>query len=386
MESRKTYDQLVARLDKIAANDLQALREDFAIVRDATRAVHAQLGQVIHGYDDPKWKLLYAMLADGHVLMESVPGLAKSLMVSCLQRVFEGAQRFRLQFTPDLTTAEIAGVPIFNPGKMEYTDRPGPVVGCNILLADEINRAPGKVQSALLSSMQERRVVVGETTFKLEDPFFVLATQNPIENEGTYPLPEAQLDRFMLKVILPYLSRQQEIALALDADHLERDVEDKIQPAVRIKDLVILRSYIRRVVYRAPELAEFAVDLVRYTRPQTKEFEAFKELVGSRDDRDYEILSLIEYGASPRSVQTFIKLGMVHAACAGRPYVLPDDVSAFAKEVLRHRIILKPEAAYHPSGRITTDDVVKVILKHMKVITDPMAYKRPQRTRKVDPT
>jgi MoxR-like ATPase len=374
METLKNFDQLTAQLDNLSQRKDP---RDIAVVRDATRAMHAQLGTVIYGYDDPKWKLIYALLADGHVLMESVPGLAKSLLVSATQRLFQGASRVRIQFTPDLTTSEIGGVPIFNPGKMQFDDRPGPVVGCNILLADEVNRAPGKVQSALLSAMQERRVIVGNTLFRLEDPFFVLATQNPIENEGTYPLPEAQLDRFMLKVVLPYLPFDQELQFALDDDLHERDAEEKIRPVVRVTDLVELRKYIRQVVYRSPTLAEYILKLVRFTRPHSPEFNDFRAKVALKDERGARILGLVEYGASPRSVQTFSKLGMVRAACSGRAHVMPEDVAHFALEVLRHRIILKPEAAYTAEGRVTSEDVIKVILKHTPVVQDPAAYKKP---------
>jgi MoxR-like ATPase len=269
--------------------------------------------------------LLIGLLTDGHVLLEGVPGLAKTLAVRTVASALH--LRFqRIQFTPDLLPADVIGTQIYNPRTGEFTVKKGPVFA-NVVLADEINRAPAKVQSALLEAMAERQVTIGEASYPLPRPFFVLATQNPIEQEGTYPLPEAQVDRFMLKVVIDYPSRGDELAVLDRMGGLTASTE--IAPVVGPDELEELRSGVD-AVYVDPKAKGYIVDVVRATR---KPAEYGLDLAG-----------LIQLGASTRAVIALLRASKAHAFLAGRAYVTPEDVKATAADVLRHRLVISFEA------------------------------------------
>jgi MoxR-like ATPase len=269
--------------------------------------------------------LLIGLLTDGHVLLEGVPGLAKTLAVRTVARALR-LKFQRIQFTPDLLPADVIGTQIYNPRTGEFTVKQGPVFA-NVVLADEINRAPAKVQSALLEAMAERQVTIGETTLPLPRPFFVLATQNPIEQEGTYPLPEAQVDRFMLKVVIDYPSRGDELAVLDRMGGLAATTE--IPPVLTPADLEELRSGVDSV-YVDPKVKGYVVDVVRATRKPA--------------DYGLDLTGLIQLGASTRAVIALHRAAKAHAFLAGRAYVTPEDVKETAADVLRHRLVISFEA------------------------------------------
>ncbi|UCG34539.1 MAG: MoxR family ATPase [Phycisphaerales bacterium] len=304
-----------------------------------------EIGRVIVGQEDMVHKMLIGLLADGHVLLEGVPGLAKTLAVSCLARGID-AKFQRVQFTPDLLPADLTGTQIYRPTDGSFTVKKGPIFA-NIVLADEVNRAPAKVQSALLEAMQERQVTIGEDTFPLPRPFLVLATQNPIEQEGTYPLPEAQVDRFMLKLLVDYPSKteEREILERMSRTH----VTTEIAPVLSPREIDAAREVIDQI-YIDEKVKEYIVTLV----------------TASRDPEQYVpgLGELIAYGASPRATIYLAITARVSAFLAGRGYVVPQDVKDMAHDVLRHRIIVTYEAEAEEK---TTDDVVKVLLDHVPV-------------------
>jgi len=283
-------------------------------------------------------RLVIALLTDGHVLLEGLPGLAKTLAVRTVAAALD-LQFKRVQFTPDLLPADVVGTQIYNPQSGQFTVKQGPVF-TNILLADEINRAPAKVQSALLQAMEERQVTLGENTLPLPKPFFVLATQNPLEQEGTYPLPEAQLDRFMMKVKIDYPSRTEELAV------LDRmgsvTAETNIASVLDAVGLGMLRAQVDALHVDA-KIKQYIVDLVRATREKS---------------------NLIQTGASPRAVLALLRAAKGHAFLHGRWYVTPDDVKPMAPDVLRHRIILTYEAE---AEEMTADAVLKQVLDSQPV-------------------
>jgi MoxR-like ATPase len=282
-----------------------------------------EVKRLIVGQDRMLERLLVALLARGHVLLEGVPGLAKTETVKAFARVLGGSAG-RIQFTPDLAPADLVGTRIYNPARAEFTTETGPVF-CNLLLADEINRAPAKVQSALLEVMQERQVTIGKQTFPVPDPFLVLATQNPIETDGTYPLPEAQVDRFMLKVLVGYPSFHEEVVV----------VQRITGPPVELRQVVTLEQ-LREMqgavaaVYVDPAVASYAATLATATRQPAA--------MGLP-----EFAPAIAYGASPRASINLVAAGRALAFIRGRSYVLPHDVSEIAPEVLRHRLVLTYE-------------------------------------------
>ncbi|HEX5817501.1 MAG TPA: MoxR family ATPase [Gemmatimonadales bacterium] len=309
------------------------------------RAVLDQVSKRIVGQDAMIERLLIGMLTGGHILLEGVPGLAKTLAVRTLAQIIH-ASFSRIQFTPDLLPADVIGTMVFDPKAQEFYVKQGPLFA-QIILADEINRAPAKVQAALLEAMQERQVTIGGTTFPLEEPFLVLATQNPIENEGTYPLPEAQLDRFMLKVHVGYPTREdeREVLLRMGGGQ-EIPVEKVLEP----KEILAFRSTIAGL-YLDQKVVDYIVDLVRATRePAT---------VGLAD-----LKPLIDFGASPRATLALASAARAHAFLRGRAYVIPEDVRALAPDVLRHRIVLTFEAE---AENVTSDDVVTRVLGAVKV-------------------
>jgi len=315
--------------------DINRLTEEIRAESSFVEDILNQVRKVIVGQDYITERLLIGLLTQGHILLEGVPGLAKTLSVHTLARSIHAGFK-RIQFTPDLLPADLTGTLVFNQKTGEFYPRKGPLFS-NLILADEINRAPAKVQSALLEAMQERQVTIGDTTYPLPDPFLVLATQNPIEQEGTYPLPEAQVDRFMLKLRVDYPSRKE-----------ERHILDRMVTAEEIPvDAVVDPQRIlnaREVVYRIyvdEKLKDYVVDLVYATRKP--------------EDYGLDLEHLISYGASPRATIFMVRAAMAHAFLNGRGYVIPEDIKAIAMDVLRHRIILSYEAE---SEEMTSEDII----------------------------
>ncbi len=291
-------------------------------------------------------RLLVGLLADGHILLEGVPGLAKTLAVSTLANTIHSTFK-RIQFTPDLLPADLTGTLIYNQKTGEFVAKKGPVFA-NFILADEINRAPAKVQSALLESMQERQVTIGDETYPLPKPFLVMATQNPLEQEGTYPLPEAQIDRFMLKLIINYPTREEE---KLILDKMVRKDVIKVKSVVKPKDIMEMRDLIKDI-YMEDKIKEYILDLVFATREPNK----FKNLSDLSD--------LIDCGASPRATIYLAQAAKAHAFLEHRGYVTPDDIKAIGKDILRHRIILTYEAE---AEQITQEDIVTRLFDEIEV-------------------
>jgi MoxR-like ATPase len=290
-------------------------------------------------------RVLIALLADGHVLLEGVPGLAKTLLVKTLAEAID-AEFSRIQFTPDLLPADLIGTQIFNLKSSDFSVYQGPLFA-NLILADEINRAPAKVQSALLEAMQERQITIGDRTYQMEDLFMVLATQNPIEQEGTYPLPEAQVDRFMLKVKVEYPSRSEEKMIV---DRMTGTGLVPVHPVIHPADIIRARENVRQV-YVDERIKEYVLDIVMATRlHNTTNFP--------------ELSKLVNLGASPRASIYLIEAGRAHAFIQGRGYVTPEDIKEIARDVLRHRIITTYEAE---AENISSDHIITRILDHTDV-------------------
>ncbi|MFW5827629.1 MAG: AAA family ATPase [Alkalispirochaeta sp.] len=329
--------------------DQQQQNGDFQVqvtrAKDLIEKARNELGRRIVGQREMVDGLLTGILAGGHVLLEGVPGLAKTLMVKSLAEVLDASFR-RIQFTPDLLPADLIGTMIYRQQTGEFVPRKGPIFS-NIILADEINRAPAKVQSALLESMEERQVTIGDTTYPLSEPFFVLATQNPIEQEGTYPLPEAQLDRFMLKLFIDYPSREEE-RMILSRVGVPQEIE--LQRTIFKTDVRKLRDIVANIAID-DRIADYIVELVTATRAD-----------GERGDMGP--LRYIEFGASPRASIYLYRCAKVRAVFEGRTYVIPEDVKAVAMDVLRHRIVLSFEA---DSEDLSSDDVVDMLLSTVAV-------------------
>jgi MoxR-like ATPase len=299
-------------------------------------ALRAELAEVVIGQRVMLDRLLIGLLADGHVLIEGVPGLAKTLAVRTLAEAVS-CRAQRVQFTPDLLPSDLVGTMVYNQRTGDFTVQKGPIFA-NIVLADEINRAPAKVQSALLEAMQEKQVTIGGTTYKLDEPFLVLATQNPIEQEGTYPLPEAQVDRFMLKLVVTYPERADESEM-LDRMSARRD--HAARPVVDTAQLLRAREAVD-AIYLDSRAREYALDVVRATRDPTT--------MGLKD-----LAPLIAYGASPRAAIALVRAAKAHAFLSGRGYVTPADIKTLGPDVLRHRLILTYEA---DAERVTADEVL----------------------------
>ena len=311
----------------------------------ALRQIEAELHKVIVGQDELLHRLLVGLLARGHLLLEGVPGLAKTLAVKTLARTL--ALEFkRVQFTPDLLPADLVGTLVYDPRSSEFTPKRGPVF-TNVLLADEINRAPAKVQSALLEAMEERQVTLGDVTHRLPDPFLVLATQNPIEQEGTYPLAEAQVDRFLLKIKLRYPTRAEEEAI-LERMLVEREIE--VRPVLDAPRLAELRAAADGV-YLDAKLRGYILDLVAATRDPAAAGMA-------------ELVPLVAFGASPRATLFLARAAKAMALVAGRGYVVPEDVKEIAADVLRHRLVPSYEAE---AQDLTSDDLVARLLDRVEV-------------------
>lgn len=327
--------------------DEQQQRMDTQVerARELIGNVREELKRRIVGQQSMIDGLLIGMLAGGHVLLEGVPGLAKTLTVKSLAEVMDASFR-RIQFTPDLLPADLIGTMVFRQQTGEFMPRKGPIFS-NIILADEINRAPAKVQSALLEAMEEHQVTIGDTSYKLDDPFFVLATQNPIEQEGTYPLPEAQLDRFMLKLHIDYPSVEEERRI-LQRVGVPRQIE--LQRTLFQGDITKLRTTIAAVTLD-DRISDYIVQLVTATRDD-----------GS--NRGIGALRYIEFGASPRATIYMYRCAKVRAVMEGRRYVIPEDIKAVAPAILRHRLILSYEA---DSEDLSSDDVVDMLLSTVPV-------------------
>ncbi len=310
--------------------------------REAIARVIQELERVLIGQKDFVLKLLMALLMEGHILIEGVPGLAKTTAVRALSQVVKAGFK-RIQFTPDLLPADLLGTQIYNPKTQEFTIKKGPIFS-NIILADEINRAPAKVQSALLEVMQEKQVTLGEETFKLSSPFFVLATQNPLEQEGTYPLPEAQLDRFAFKIILTYPTAEEELKIM---KRYARHDDTEIKPVIENSTLQRISERIDAVTVD-DKLEQYIIRLVHATRMPEKYHKDYK--------------GFLKYGASPRAAIILHKAVRTLALIEGRDYVLPQDVKRMAPDVLRHRIGLAFEAQ---ADGITTDDIIQGLLQRV---------------------
>ena len=307
--------------------------------------VRDEIGKIIVGQQYLIERLMIGLLCNNHVLIEGVPGLAKTLSVTTLARAVQASFQ-RIQFTPDLLPADLIGTLIYNPRSGEFTTKKGPIFA-NIILADEINRAPAKVQSALLEAMQERQVTIGEESHPLDDPFLVLATQNPIEHEGTYPLPEAQVDRFMLKLKVTYPSKEEEkkILRKLASSAPKLDVEAVIEPA----DIKRLRA-LADEIYMDEKVEDYIIGIVQATR--------------TPEEYGLDVAPLIQYGASPRATIYLAMASRAHALLQGRGYVTPQDVKSIGMDVLRHRVIITYEAEAEEK---IPEDVVAAIFDNVPV-------------------
>ena len=309
-------------------------------------ALKTEIEKVIVGQQYLIERLLVGLFANGHILIEGVPGLAKTLSVRVLSRAIKTKFQ-RLQFTPDLLPADLIGTLVYNPKEGTFTTQKGPIFA-NIILADEINRAPAKVQSALLEAMQERQVTIGKNTFKLDDPFLVLATQNPIEQEGTYPLPEAQIDRFMLKLNVGYPNKEEEHKILKRMSVTDKKIE--VTPVVSPEDIIRARKIVDEV-YLDEKIERYVLDIVFATRTP-------------KDYKLDELTSLIQYGASPRASIYLIVAAKAYAFIQGRGYVTPQDVKSIGADILRHRIIISYEAEAEEK---TSEDIIRKIFDEIEV-------------------
>jgi MoxR-like ATPase len=329
-----------------ASLDIEALNQQIQVDSAFVEDIKAATGNIIVGQEYMIQRLLLGLLAKGHVLLEGLPGLAKTLSIKTLASAVN-ADFQRIQFTPDLLPADIVGTMIYNPSKNDFTVRKGPIFA-NFILADEINRAPAKVQSALLESMQEKQVTIGKDTFKLEEPFLVLATQNPIEQEGTYPLPEAQVDRFMLKVKIGYPTKvdEREIIRRSISGQTEQKVPSVIEPAQILKARELVSK-----IYMDEKIENYILDIVFATRtPETSGLADLKPL--------------INYGGSPIASINLAKAAKAQAFLNRRGFVIPDDVRNICTDILRHRIGLTYEAE---AENITQEDIIDKIINTVEV-------------------
>ncbi len=325
--------------------DLKEINERIQQESSFINLLMMEIGKAIVGQKQMVERLLIGLLANGHILLEGVPGLAKTLAIKSLASSID-AKFQRLQFTPDLLPADLTGTMIYNQKKEEFTVNKGPIFA-NFILADEINRAPAKVQSALLESMQEKQVTIGDETYKLPEPFLVLATQNPIEQEGTYPLPEAQVDRFMLKVIISYPNKDEESAIL--RQNIAKE-EPQVKPVVDTADILKARDIVKDV-YMDDKIEKYILNIIFATR-YPKEYDLDK------------LENFISFGASPRGSINLAIAAKAYAFIKGRGYVVPEDIRLLAHDVLRHRIGLTYEAE---AENIITEDIINEILNTIEV-------------------
>jgi MoxR-like ATPase len=324
--------------------DIRLLNETIAQQASFIDILRQELKKVIIGQQYMVDRLLIGLLSNGHVLLEGVPGLAKTLTIKSLAQAVQ-AKFSRIQFTPDLLPADVVGTVIYNQQRNEFTVRKGPIFA-NFILADEINRAPAKVQSALLEAMQERQVTIGETTFKLDEPFLVLATQNPLEQEGTYPLPEAQVDRFMLKVVVGYPDKKEEQTII--RQQVQGESAPQVRQVINLQQIVAGRDLTRRI-YMDEKIEKYIIDIVFATR--------YPDEYGLG-----KMKSLISYGGSPRASINLALAAKAHAFMERRGFVIPDDVKAICKDVMRHRVGLTYEAeAENIKAEQLVDDILRVV-------------------------
>ena len=328
-----------------AHQDIRELNDRIQQESAHIQAVRDEINKIMVGQTHLVERVLIALLADGHILLEGVPGLAKTLLVSTAAQAIH-ADFSRIQFTPDLLPADLIGTQIYNPRDGSFSVHQGPLFA-NLILADEINRAPAKVQSALLEAMQERQITIGDTTYKMEDLFLVLATQNPIEQEGTYPLPEAQVDRFMMKVLVDYPTPQEERVML---DRMTGAALPPVNPVLTPEKLLQTRDLVKSI-YVDGKIKDYVLNLVLATRNPAS--------YGLHD-----LEPLIAFGASPRAGIAMITAARAHAFLRGRPYVTPDNVKAIALDVLRHRVLISYEAE---AENITSDAIVQRILDYTEV-------------------
>ena len=328
------------------AEDIRQLNERIAFAGKFLDRLKEEISQVIVGQQHMLDRLLIGLLSNGHVLLEGVPGLAKTLTIKSLAQAIH-AKFSRIQFTPDLLPADVIGTMIYNQQRNDFVIRKGPIFA-NFILADEINRSPAKVQSALLEAMQERQVTIGDTTYKLEEPFLVLATQNPIEQEGTYPLPEAQVDRFIMKVVVDYPAMHEEQMI------IRQNVQGLSLPAIKqvvsIQEVLTAKELVREI-YMDEKIEQYILDIVFATRrPEQYKLDKLKPL--------------LSYGASPRGSINLALAGKVQAFLNKRGFVIPEDIKSICKDVLRHRMGLTYEAE---AENVNVENVIDEILKTVNV-------------------
>ncbi|MBX2900924.1 MAG: MoxR family ATPase [Cyclobacteriaceae bacterium] len=310
------------------------------------KAVYTEVAKVVVGQEYMVNRLLVGLFTNGHILLEGVPGLAKTLTISTVARVLH-LDFARIQFTPDLLPADLVGTMIYNQKEGKFEVKKGPIFA-NIVLADEINRSPAKVQSALLEAMQEKQVTIGETTFKLDKPFLVMATQNPVENEGTYPLPEAQIDRFMMKVFVDYPTKEHELEIMRRISNMQFSYE--VNPILTKEDIFAIREAVNKVKM-SESLEKYIIELVTATR-RPKEYKLENEA------------QYIQFGASPRASINMNLAAKAVAFMDGRDYVLPEDIKEVALDVMNHRIILNYEAE---ADNVRTKDIIKALLTKVPI-------------------
>ncbi len=323
------------------------LKKDIKKYKSEIEKVKKELSKIVVGQQEVINSLIEALISNGHVLVEGVPGIAKTLIVRSLARVI-GGNFSRIQFTPDLLPSDILGITTYKEGQGFYTLK-GPIFS-NFVLADEINRAPPKVQSALLEAMQEKQVTIGKETFMLPSPFFVMATQNPIESLGTYKLPEAQLDRFMYKLLMTYPTFEEELEVLNRNITTKKFDEYDLQPVISLQTILDIQSILNKV-YLSRKVEEYIIRIIDATRRPEK--------------YGIELGKYIDFGSSPRGSISLYIAGKAHALITGKTYVSPQDIKAVALRVLRHRIILNYEGE---AEEITTDEIIKEILKKVPII------------------
>lgn len=325
--------------------DIKSLNERIQRESSFVDMINMEMNKVIVGQKHLVEGLLIGMLSNGHILLEGVPGLAKTLAINTLAKTID-AKFSRIQFTPDLLPADVIGTMIYSQKKEEFVVKHGPIFA-NFILADEINRAPAKVQSALLEAMQERQVTIGDMTYRLDEPFLVMATQNPIEQEGTYPLPEAQVDRFMLKVVIDYPKLEEEKLIIRQNINGEKF---NIKPILKAEEIIEARKVVRQV-YLDEKIERYIVDIVFATRfPEKYDLKELKDMIG--------------FGGSPRASINLALAARTYAFIKRRGYVIPEDVRAVAHDVLRHRIGLTYEAE---ANSMTSDEIISKILNKVEV-------------------
>lgn len=339
INNRNTYKKMEQSID------IRGLNEKIERESSFVDLINMEMSKAIVGQKHLVESLMIGLLSGGHILLEGVPGLAKTLAINTLSQSIS-AKFARIQFTPDLLPADLLGTLIYSQKTEEFQIKKGPIF-TNFVLADEINRAPAKVQSALLEAMQERQVTIGDTTFKLDEPFLVMATQNPVEQEGTYPLPEAQVDRFMLKVVIDYPKREEE-RLIIQQNLLKQ--YPQASPVVTIEQIIKARSVVNEV-YLDDKISKYIVDIVYATRePEACKLEKYADM--------------ISFGCSPRASISLAKAAKAYAFIKRRGYVIPEDVRAVSLDVLRHRIGLSYEAE---ANNITTEEIITEILNTVEV-------------------